>query len=231
MVVPCARLKKNAKGTLKESWANSRSTASAYSRFQSMKHSCGVHHLVLEVPMSSSRFIPMILLAGLLAASACSDSTAPTTQPGILAPTAAAPVTLYGVISKTGRDPMHGLVLTLEDGSEVPLVFNVETSALSSLGGAGVEIRGNWDSDQAFEVGTFFVRQIGGAAVLDGVLLEERTQDAEDIPVIAYRLQPSDGSVAQAINPSQEMLQHLGTRMWVRLDETGNAAEFGIIGQ
>jgi hypothetical protein len=140
-------------------------------------------------------------------------------------------VTLYGTLSQTGRDPMHGLVLTLEDGSEVPLVLNAETSALSSVDGASVEVRGNWDTDQAFEVGVFFVRQIQGAAVLDGVLLEESIQDSTEIPVISYRFQPSDGSTAQSISPSSEMLLHLGTRMWVRLDEGGVATEFGIIGQ
>ena len=181
--------------------------------------------------MSSSRFITLIFTAGLLATSACSDSTAPAPHSGILAPSPAAPVTLYGTVSRTGRDPLHGLVLTLEDGTAVPLVINVETTALTSVDGAAIEVRGNWDSDQAFEVSVFFVRQIGGESVLDGILLEESTQDISETSAVTYILQPSDGSSARLISPSSEMVQHLGTRMWVRLDEGGAATEFGIIGQ
>ena len=181
--------------------------------------------------MSSSRFITTIVAGGLLAVSACSDNPKSSAPAGILAPSPSAPVTLYGVISKTGRDPLHSIVLIQEDGSVVRLVSNTETSSLSELDGAGVEVRGNFDSDQAFEVGTFFVRQMHGAAVLDGAIYEESTLDATDIPTTSYRLQPSDGSAAQLISPTAEMLRHLGTRMWVRLDDVGNAAEFGIIGQ
>jgi len=181
--------------------------------------------------MSSSRFMTAILAAGLLAVSACSDSPKSSGPAGILAPTPAASLTLYGVISKTGRDPAHGLVLVQSDGSQIRLVSNAETPSLSDLEGAGVEVNGTFDSDNAFEVGTFYVRQMHGAAVLDGVILEETTVDAANDPIIAYRLQPSDGSAAQLINPTAEMLQHLGARMWVRLDDVGNAAEFGVIGQ
>ena len=179
--------------------------------------------------MSSSRFLLPILAAGLLAASACSDSPR-TTPSGILAPAPAASVTLYGVISKTGRDPLHALDLILEDGSVVRLVSNVESSTLSTVDSGGVEVRGNWDSDGAFEVVTFFVRQMHGAAVLDGVILEQQLEDAGDDPVFIYRLQPSDGSDARPISPSAEMLRYLGMRMWVRLDNEGTASEFGIIG-
>lgn len=181
--------------------------------------------------MSSPRFITAILAAGVLAASACSDSPNSSGPAGILAPAPSAPVTLYGVISKTGRDPAHGLILVQADGSEIRLVSNVETGSLSDLEGAGVEVRGSFDSDNAFEVDGFYVRQMHGAAVLDGVILEETAQDAASEPIILYRLQPSDGSAAQLISPSAEMLQHLGARMWVRLDDAGNAAEFGMIGQ
>jgi hypothetical protein len=181
--------------------------------------------------MSSSRFIATITTIGLLGTSACSDSTAPAPQSGIFAPSPAAQVTLYGTVSRTGRDPMRSLVLTLEDGSAIPLVINAENSALTSVDGATIEARGNWDSDQAFEVSVFFVRQIAGGAVLDGILLGESTQDADETPVVTYRLQPSDGSSVRLISPSSEMLQHLGTRMWVRLDDGGAATEFGIIGQ
>ena len=181
--------------------------------------------------MSSSRFITAIVAASLLAVSACSDDSRPSAPAGILAPTPNAPVTLYGVISNTGRDPLHGLVLIQEDGSLIRLVSNAETAPLGDLEGAGVEVRGNFDSDQAFEVGTFLVRQMHGSAVLDGVIYEETTLDATDNPTIGYRLQPSDGSDARLISPTAEMLLHLGTRMWVRLDDVGNAEEFGIIGQ
>lgn len=180
--------------------------------------------------MSSSRFITAVLAASLLAVSACSDNT-PNAPAGILAPAPAAVRTLYGVIAKTGRDPMHALALIQEDGSEIRLVYSAETPALADLEGAGVEVRGTFDSDLAFEVTTFFVRQIHGAAVLDGVILEETTLDATDNPIITYRLEASDGSGAQLISPSVEMLQHLGARMWVRLDDVGNAAEFGMIGR
>ena len=181
--------------------------------------------------MSSSRFITAVFAASVLAVSACSDNSKSSAPAGILAPSPAAPTTLHGVISKTGRDPAHELVLIQEDGSQIRLVSSAETSALAELEGAGVDVSGVFDSDLAFEITTFFVRQMHGAPVLDGVILEETTVDATENPVVNYRLQPSDGSDAQRISPSAEMLLHLGVRMWVRLDDVGNAAEFGIIGQ
>jgi len=181
--------------------------------------------------MSSLRFTTTILAAGLLAASACSDSPKASGPTGILAPTPAASATLYGVISKTGRDPTHLLVLVQTDGSQISLVSNAETSSLSALEGAGVEVIGTFDSDSSFDVGTFYVREMHGAAVLDGVILEETTWDAEDAPIITYLLQPSDGSAAHVISPSAEMLPRLGGRMWVLLDDNGAATQFGMIGQ
>jgi len=179
--------------------------------------------------MSSSRSIAAVLAAGLLAASACSDSTAPAPRAGAIAASPAAPVTLYGIISRTGRDPLHGVTLKLDDGSSVALATSSETYALAGLDGAGIEVKGIWDSE-AFDVSSFVVRQINGGPVFDGVLVEETNQDATDTPVTSYRLQPSDGSDARLIAPSAEMLQHVGSRMWVRLDDNGDAAEFGIIG-
>jgi len=181
--------------------------------------------------MSSSRFIPAVFAASLLTASACSDDSKSNIPAGILAPSPAASVTLSGVISKTGRDASHPLVLIQDDGSQIRLAASDETPTLADLEGAGVDVGGVFDSDLAFEVRAFFVRQMHGVPVLDGIVLEETTLDATDNPVINYRLRPSDGSDAQLISPSAEMLLHLGERMWVRLDDVGNAAEFGIIGK
>jgi hypothetical protein len=177
--------------------------------------------------MSSSRWISLFA-AGLLALTACSDATAPKSG---LTPTSVIPpvsTTLSGVVSATGRDPLHGLVLMMDDGSQVALSLSAETAALASLAGAGVDVRGRFDAE-SFDVETFIVRQIGGAPVLDGVLLEERTTDFGDSTTVAYELQLSDGTAALILVPAPEMFQHIGARMWVRLDETGEAREFGII--
>ena len=178
--------------------------------------------------MSSSRWISLFA-ASLFALTACNDSTAPTPRPAAIAPSPATLVTLYGTISVTGRDPLHSLVLTMDDGTEVALSVNSETTPLSALAGAGVDVRGRWDGAQSFDVEEFIVRQVGGTPVLDGILIEDRTSDIGDDPVVSYMLLLRDGSAAQLTDPAPELLEHVGARMWVRLDDAGMAREFGII--
>jgi len=177
--------------------------------------------------MSRSRWVSLFA-AGLLALTACSDATTPSgPSPASVIPPAK--ITLSGVVSATGRDPLNALVLTTEDGSRITLLVSAETSALGALAGAGVDVRGRWDGDQSFVVDEFIVREVGGTPVLDGILVEQLFSDLGDDPVIGYVLRLRDGSAASLIDPSPELLTHIGARMWVRLDDAGEARDFGII--
>ena len=181
--------------------------------------------------MMHTRFVTAMILAALVSVTACNDSTSPKPQPSSVAPSPVAFVTLYGVIHRTGRDPQHGLTLTLEDGSEVSLSFSAETSGLTSVDGAEVEVRGSWGADTSLEVNDFTVRRVNGDAVIDGTLLEMRTQELEDNTLLGYAMQLKDASIVWLTDPSPDMLNHIGARMWVDRSDDGRAIAFGVISE
>ena len=100
---------------------------------------------------------------------------------------------------------------------------------MARVEGDEVEVSGLWDGDAAFEVNDFIVRRVNGENVVDGTLLELSSPDVLDSTVIGYALRLSDGSMYSVPNPSPEMLNHIGARMWVHQSDDGMSTDFGII--
>jgi len=178
--------------------------------------------------MSSSRFISALLAASLIVVNACSDTTAPAPIPTRFVPPVAS-VTLYGTIHRTGRNPERAFVLAMQDGSEVELINSAEMASLNRVEGDEVEVRGDWNGANGFEVSEFTVRRVNGDAVIDGVLTEVRTEELLEPAVLSYALRLRDGSSIPLAGASADMLSHIGARMWVHQGEYGEALAFGII--
>ena len=122
--------------------------------------------------MLSSRLLTAFAASGLLASASCSDTTAPNLPPHVQSPrTPLMPqlITISGSVHLTGMK-LNEVVLNTSDGLEIPLA-GASTALLARVDEAGVEVRGSWNADSAFDVADFVVQIVGGAPVLDGVLI------------------------------------------------------------
>jgi len=181
--------------------------------------------------MLRSRFLPMVFGASLVLAAACSDSdtsTAPLTSTRGTPPQ----LTLTGTVHRSGNK-INEVILATDDGQEIPL-SGENASTMASVENAGVEVRGAWNVDGAFEVADFLVRMVDGAPVLDGVLIAvyDRIVDNESIQPISYGLSPTRGGPTIPLtDPSAELLTHLGERLWVAAVGDGAPMAFGVISE
>ena len=176
--------------------------------------------------MRSTRFVPALIAACLVASTSCSDATTPTAPRKVAAPTIAL-TTLDGVIHLSPTKS-NGIVLTLADGGEVNL-DGPEAGALTNLENAEVEVSGQW-SDDTFLVGDFLVRRVDGVDVLDGVLVQFFGDELED-NFIGYGLRLTRGSTVELIDPPADLTAHVGERLWVVESLDGQTSAFGIIGR
>lgn len=176
--------------------------------------------------MRSTRFVPTLIAACLVASASCSDATAPTSPRRVSVPTTAL-TTLDGVIHLSPTKS-NGIVLSLADGGEVTL-DGPEAGALTNLENAEVEVSGQW-SDDTFLVGDFLVRQVDGVDVLDGVLLQF-FGDEIDSNFIGYGLRLTRGSLVPLMDPPADLIAHVGDRVWVAESADGQTSAFGIIGR
>ena len=183
--------------------------------------------------MLRSRLLPWLFSAGLFLAAACSDSVAPPAS-GTAAPVpqpSPTLVTLTGSIRLTG-EKLYPVILSTSDGQDVRLTGE-SANMLVSVENAGVDIRGQWESDGAigFFVTDFLVRTMAGNAVIDATLVAVITHDTGDDP-IRYALRPTDGaSDIMLADPSEDLLSHLNQRLWVAgVDGAGGApTAYGVI--
>lgn len=177
--------------------------------------------------MRATRIVPILLAASLAAVTSCSDATTPTAVGGQSA--GPAPLTtLTGVIHLSSESKLNAIVLSMQDGDEIPL-DGPEAAQLASVENAGVEVRGRWDAD-TFIVSDFIVREVGGVNVLDGVLISvSETDIASD--TIGYALKLTEGSLVPLFDPPAELTAHVGERVWVAESADGAATTFGIIGR
>jgi len=176
--------------------------------------------------MRTSRIVPTLIAACLVASTSCSDSAPPTSPAG----PAATPLTLSTLtgmiqISTTKTTPV---LLILDDGEQVDL-DGPPTAELTGLENAVVDVRGIWDSSR-FLVSDFLVKQVDGVDVMDGVLIAMSIEDT-DAGDVAYGLSLTRGSVVALENPPAELTAHLGERVWVAASVDGQPAAFGIIGR
>ena len=200
--------------------------------------------------MLTSRLLTAFAASGLLASASCSDTTAPkvprtltpATPNAPRTPTPATPlmpqlITITGSVHLTGMQ-LNEVVLNTGDGLEIPLA-GASTALLARVDEAGVEVRGSWNADSAFDVADFVVQIVGGAPVLDGVLIaiydtkactEESSVLGNERSVLGYALRLTRGDTVELKEPSAELLAHVGERIWVAGPIDGPPTAFGIIG-
>jgi hypothetical protein len=182
--------------------------------------------------MYSTRFSRVLIAACLAAAASCSDSTTSTTTPGAPAQIGTTPslVTLTGVIRTGGG--LDQLRLELAGGGDVVLGGSAMVS-LRSLENDEVEVRGTWagilDANDVLVVSDFLVRQVGGVDVLDGILTTLYDDDS-GMHAVGYAITLIDGSSVPLLDPPQELINHLGERLWVATSADGKPEAFGVIG-
>jgi hypothetical protein len=141
-------------------------------------------------------------------------------------------LTLTGSVHRSANR-INEFILATDDGQEIPLSGGT-ASMMASVENAGVEVRGAWSGDGAFEVADFLVRTVDGAPVLDGVLIAvyERPVDKESIEPIGYAILPTRGGLTIALtDPSADLLAHLGQRLWVAGVGEGAPTAFGVISE
>lgn len=173
--------------------------------------------------MRANGIVPTLLAACLVASTSCSDASAPTSPGGQAAPPTSLS-TLDGTIHAS-QSRANGILLTLADGEDVTLDGS-EAAGLANLDNADVEVRGEWNAD-TFVVADFLVRRVGGADVLDGILMAVQVED--DGAVIGYALSLTRGSVVPLTDPPPELVAHVGERLWVAETADGKPCAFGII--
>jgi len=179
--------------------------------------------------MRSSRFLPIIVGSGLVLAAACSDASAPS-APSSSKPVEPSLVTLSGSIHASGTK-LNAVVLITTEGQEVPL-GGANADVLLSLGNAGVEVRGGWSADGAFQVADFLVETMNGTQVIDGFLIAVYDSPSEDAEFMGYAIRPTRGGPdIDLIEPSADLIDHLGARIWAAGVSDGAPTAFGVISQ
>jgi hypothetical protein len=183
--------------------------------------------------MPRSRLLPWFFSGGLLLAAACSDSVAPTSDPtpAPAAPSQPALTTLTGSVHVTYED-LYPAVLTMSDGENVRLSGQA-ANMLVSVDKAEVEVHGQWESDaNDFFVADFLVRAVNGSEVIDGTLVALTSTIIDTGEPVSYAIRPtSGGSDITLIDPSADLLTHVGQRVWIAGVSGGSGAPtaFGVI--
>ena len=183
--------------------------------------------------MLSSRLLTAFAAAGLLAAVGCSDTTAPNVPQASTPGTPLEPqfMAISGSIRVTGM-LLNEVVLTTDSGFEVPLT-GAPTAMLARLDAAGVEVRGLWGPDGAFQVADFVVQVVAGAPVLDGVLIAVYDTQivTEESSILGYALRLTRGDTVGLKSPPDELLAHVGDRVWIAGPIDGPPTAFGVISE
>jgi hypothetical protein len=161
-----------------------------------------------------------LILAAVFSTVVCTDNpnpavTAPT-QPILPTPSL---VTLSGRLSVTGLAG-YDQKIELWDGAELYRLVGSESSALASVDGADVVVRGAFGANPGFVVEDFRVTGMLGRPALDGVL--EATEDG-------FALQRADGSLRAVPGLTSEVEEYIGARLWVIGFEEGSEVVFGRI--
>ena len=178
--------------------------------------------------MLSTRIVPVLVAACLITSTSCSDSTAPTARSssGPSSPTPQSPsfITASGTIH-IGHTDMGAVVLITGNGNDLVLI-GTEADNLLSLDGAEVDVRGLWDAG-TLVVSDFLVRRVGGMEVLDGILTMVVDDETGDV---GYGISLTRGSYVPLIDLPNELIAHIGQRVWVTDPADGQPLHFGLIG-
>ena len=165
----------------------------------------------------------ILMAAAVFSLVACTDIpksaiTAPNDPRQPILPTPSM-MTLSGRLSVTGL-PGYDRKIELWDGAELYRLVGSQSSALASVDGADVVVRGTFDANPGFVVEEFQVTGMLGRPALDGVL--ESTDEG-------FALRLSDGSLRVVPNLTSECAEFIGSRLWVIGFEEGSEVVFGRI--
>ena len=164
------------------------------------------------------------MLAAVFSLVACTDNpnsavTAPDHPTPPLLPTPSTTV-LSGRISVTGLLGYDRKIELWDVAGEVWRLVGSQSSALASVDGADVVVRGTFDANPGFVVEDFQVTGMLGRPALDGVL------EAIDE---GFGLRLADGSLREITGMTSEGAEFVGARLWVIGFEEGSEAVFGRI--
>jgi hypothetical protein len=175
--------------------------------------------------MRTTRTIPILIVACLVATASCSDTGTPTSPgTGSQAGPTTSQTTLYGIVHLS-QTKEGGTVLRMGDG-EVRL-SGAGSAGLASVENAEVEVRGGFNGD-SFVVADFLVRRVSGSDVMDGVLINVYGQEAGSNG-FGYGLSLTRGSIVSLPDPPAALIAYLGQRVWIAESADGRASAFGII--
>jgi hypothetical protein len=165
----------------------------------------------------------ILMAAAVFSLVACTDVpksaiTAPNDPRQPILPTPST-LTLSGRISVTGLVD-YDRKIELWDGSELYRLVGSQSSALASVDGADVVVRGTFDANPGFVVEEFQVTGMLGRPALDGVL------EAIDE---GFALRLSDGSLRVVPTLTSECAEFIGNRLWIIGFEEGSEVVFGRI--
>jgi hypothetical protein len=125
---------------------------------------------------------------------------------------------LAGVVSVTGTSYEQHLVLIDSEGTRGLATSRDDSSALMRLGGADVVVYGADHADR-FAVTAFIVRAIGGAAVVDGVLVRDGSR---------FVLRTRTDKLALGNAPA-EFDSLVGARLWIGGQLDSGPYVYGLI--
>jgi hypothetical protein len=149
----------------------------------------------------------------------CSDTPSPTQVPF----TAAPPQHLATVSGKVAPNSAGykgtALMLQQDDGSTIGLLGD-QAAAMYSVVDDQVEVDGLLDETGQMLVQRFIVMAVGGEAVLDGVL---------DLTPDGFIIRLTRGGDRGVIDPSDDLQQHIGDRIWLAGPDDAAPTAFGVI--
>lgn len=166
------------------------------------------------------RLAPLALIP--LLACARSDNARSSSTPETSDEAEVATDTLRGTIAVVGADPTTMVALRCRTGGGEVYLSGSDESMLGRLSGVDVWVSGQLDSaERRMEVRRFEVRSVDGVPAVDGVL------EMGEQGLVLIR---PDGRHLPIRNAPDELLQHIGARVWISgpLDEEPVA--FGVIG-
>lgn len=125
---------------------------------------------------------------------------------------------LAGVVSVTGTSFEQHLVLRSGEGARGLAASRADSTALMRIGGAEVVVYGA-DHGDRFAVTAFSVRAVGGAAVVDGVLVRDGSH---------FTLRTHGGTLALG-NPPAAFDSLIGARLWIGGQLDSGPYVYGVI--
>jgi len=150
----------------------------------------------------------------------CNDTPSPTQVASNAAPPAQRMATISGTVAPNS-DGHKGtaLMLVQDDGSTIGLTGD-QAAAMYAVVSDQVEVDGQLDETGEMFVQRFIVTAVGGQPVLDGVL---------DLTADGWLIRLTRGGDRGVMDPTDDLQQHIGDRIWIALPDDAVPTGFGVI--